>query len=206
MMKRTAPIALLIAAAAFLAPPIRGDAPAIPSANFSASRYEALWTNSPFAVATSEDTGESSPDYLMVGIANIDGVSYASVIERQTQEHFLISTDKANRGMTLSTINHNQDGSETYANVTKDGQTLTLKLEQPAPAAPGSVPDGSTINMPGIVTPVLRAPGTGGGAFGGPGSFRPFSRIHRPTIHLPPSPAAQTPPLTPPPPPPQAQH
>jgi hypothetical protein len=211
---------ILAASAALTPQSLRADDPAVPGASFPASRYEALWTKSPFAVATSEASGgESSPDYFLVGIANIDGISYASVIERQHQDHFLISTDKPVRGLTLTSITRGHNISDTYAVVQKNGQSITLKLEQPPPAAatPGAPPNNTAaagpgamtpqINMPGIVTSQLPMPGTG---LPQPGSIRPpVSRFRRSPIHLPPppgqqeqpAPAAQpTPPPTTPPP------
>jgi len=111
----------------------------VPSAAFSPSRYEALWTKSPFSVATSEDAVQTSPDYMLVGIANVEGVFYASLIERDNQEHFLISSDKLTRGLTIKSITKSQDGQDVFASVVKDNQPLTLKLEQ-APAATGVQP------------------------------------------------------------------
>jgi hypothetical protein len=192
-----------------IAPLVRADglasaAPAVPAAGFPAARYETLWTKSPFAVATSETVGEESPDYFLVGIANLEGISYASVIERQNQEHFLISTDKANRGLTLKSINRSQDGAGTFAEVLKDGQTLTLKLEQPpagVPGVPGVGMNPGMIGMPGSMTPNIQMPGATS-SFPNNGSVRPFTRFHRPPIHLPPMPAPQQQ-AAPTPPPPQ---
>jgi hypothetical protein len=99
----------------------------IPTAPFPASRYEALWTKSPFAVATSEDTVQASPDYMLVGVGNQDGTFYASLIERDNQEHFLISSDKTTRGLIVKSINRSRDGQETYASVIKDGQPLSSR-------------------------------------------------------------------------------
>jgi hypothetical protein len=200
---------LLIALAAGLvltAPSIRADDPPVPTANFPASRYEALWTKSPFAVATAETATDTSPDYMLVGIANVDGISYASVIEtKQPQEHFLISSDKPNRGLTLTSITHSHDGQDTFAAVQKDGQSITLKLEQPpamvgAPGVPG-MPPVNQMPAPNIMIPQITMPGTNpGGAFPYPGSARPFPRIHRPAIHLPPPPTGvQVPPPSQPP-------
>ncbi len=197
---------LALTLALFLTPPpIRADDPAVPDAGFNASRYESLWTKSPFAVATAEAEGESSPDYFLVGIANIDGISYASVIERQNQEHFLISTDKANRGMTLTSINRNHDGTSTYAVVQKDGQLLTLKLElPPAGPPPGATPMVGNMNplvAPGPMVPQIQMPGSG--SMPGAPPVRPFARFHRTIIHPPPNPqqgapAAQAAPTPPP--------
>jgi hypothetical protein len=195
----------LIAGVILTATDARADGPTIPDATFAPSRYETLWTKSPFAVATAETVGDTSPDYYLVGIAVIDGVSYASVIERQNQEHFLISTDKPSRGLTLTSINRSRDGTNTYAVVQKDGQSMTLKLEQ-APAAVASVPGAPPMNpmgMPGTMTPQIQMPGTQG--FPNQASNRPFIRFHRPAIHLPPQPGQQmqNSPVPPPPTPPQ---
>ena len=175
--------------------PVWADAPALPGIGFVPSRYEVLWTKSPFAVATSETVGEESPDYFLVGIANIEGINYASVIERQSQEHFLISTDQTTRGLKLTSITRGHDGSDTYAVVQKGGQSITLKLEQPpaAPATPGAPPLTNTAVMPGVLTPQIPMPGAG---LPSAGSVRPLSaRFHRPPIHLPPPPTQQQQPV-----------
>ena len=170
------------------------SAAGIPTSSFPADRYAALWTKSPFAVATSETVGDESPDYFLVGVANIDGISYASVVEsKPPQDHFLISTDQAENGMTLKSINRNRDGSETYAVVVKDGQLLTLKLQQaPAEVAANESPGAPMMNnMPGAMMPQIPMPG---GANSVP-SIRPFTRFHRPPIHLPNMPGSQPPPM-----------
>jgi len=178
----------LAAGLALAARPVRADDPAVPGAGFSASRYQVLWTKSPFAVATAEANEDTSPDYLLYGIANVDGITYASVVDAHSQEHFLISTDKAIRGLTLSTITRSSDGSETYANVLKDGQTITLKLQQASVTA--AVPGAPTnMTMPGVMTPQITMPGAN---FPGSGATRPFiPRFRRPLIHLPPPPNQQ---------------
>lgn len=161
------------------AQPVRAGGPVVPGGGFPASRYEALWTKSPFAVATSEMNTETSPDYSVVGIANISGVSYASVIDAHNQEHFLISSDKATRGLTLSSISVGHDGSDTHVIVQKDGQLLTLKLEQP-PASAAPVPGAPPVIMaPGSEIPPPNGP---------PAAVRPFPRTRRPFVNLPPPP------------------
>jgi len=170
--------------------PAGADDSSVPGEGFSAARYEALWTKSPFAVATA-DAVQESPDYSLVGIAEFDGVSYASLIERQSQEHFLISSDKPTRGLILTTITRSHDGSDTYAVVQKDGQPITLKLEQaPAMAAVPGAPQTTTVPTPGIVTPQIPMPGAGIPVFS-TGSTRPLIRFHRVPIHLPPMPGQQ---------------
>ncbi len=161
----------------------------LPSANYAPGRYEALWVKSPFAVATSETVGEESPDYFLVGVANQDGVFFASVIERQNQEHFLLTSDRPVRGLTLKSINRSRDGVNTYAEVIKDGQPLTLKMEVPPAGAaggptafnmaPGAIP------VPNTMAPQIPMP-AGVNGFPNNGSARPFTRFHRPPIRLPP--------------------
>jgi hypothetical protein len=196
-------IVLLIAQAAHAdapATPATPDAPAassapVPTASFPASRYQALWSKSPFAVATSETVGEESPDYLLFGLAKIDGISYASVVEaKPPQEHFLISTDKPTRGMTLKSINHGHDATDTYVVVEKDGQSLTLKLQQASAAnEPAGAPQIG--GMPGNFAPQIPMPGSS--SYPNAPSVRPFPRFHRPPIHLPNSPGYPAPPPQP---------
>jgi hypothetical protein len=180
-----------------------GAEPVVPTADFDPSRYEALWTKSPFSVATPEagDVG-ASPDYILVGLARVDGISYGSVIDRQSGEHFLISSDSATRGLRLSSISKSSDGTQTFASVLKDGQTLTLQLQQAPAAGPapnGPVTPGAPMIMngapgapgaPGTIVPNIAMPGSNPSYPGG--GPRPFPRIHRPLIHLPPPPPEES--------------
>jgi hypothetical protein len=185
-MKRESPFparfqAVGVFAAALFLNQVEADAPALPGHGFDSSHYEALWTKSPFAVATS-DAAPESPDYDLVGVAQFDGVSYASLVDKHNQQHFLVSGDKPDHGVTLVSITRGHDSGDTTAVVEKDGQTLTLTLTvPPAPAgAPnnpplmGSVPN---IPMPGTVYPnpsEYHMPGV------------PPVRFHRATINIPP--------------------
>ena len=193
---------ILAIAAGFLigATTLRADGPALPGAGFPASHYEVLWTKSPFSVAT-PDAVEESTDYSLVGVTQLDGVSYASLIEKQSQKDLLISSDKTIDGLKLMTITRSRTGSDTYATILKDGAPLTLKLESvPAAGAvaglPGQqpsvvIPPGQNIPMPGNSNPP--------GNFV-PGSLRQSIRMHRPPIHLPPMPGqGQQPQMAPPP-------
>ena len=187
------------------------DTPVLPPEPPDASKYEALWTKSPFAVAT-PDAVADSPEYALVGITQFDGIAYASIVEKQNSDHFLISSDKEIKGMTLKSITHSTAGSDTYANVLKDGQLLTLKLESmplapppgapPVPGAPGAPnitvpPMTQNITMPGSTPQNIAMPGSNpGDANLSPGASR-FMRIHRPVIHLPPNPNQGQPPPAP---------
>ncbi|HUB65983.1 MAG TPA: hypothetical protein VL981_00700 [Candidatus Methylacidiphilales bacterium] len=146
---------LIAFALAFLSGTVgKADTPALPGNGFDASRYKALWTKSPFAVAT-DDSAQTSPDYSLVGIAEIDGISYASLIDKQNQEHFLLCSDQPDRGLTLVSIKHGQDLSDTMAVIQKkNGESITLKLETVASASPSPAPNVLPMPMPGTVNPM----------------------------------------------------
>jgi hypothetical protein len=143
-------------------------------------------------VATPEEAVDSSPDYLLVGFANVEGVSYASLIDVHNQDHFLISTDKPVKGLTLTSITVGHNGADTYAKAQKDGQLITLKLEQaPAMAAAASPNQPGALPMPGLMTPQITMPGAENSYNR---SARPFiPRVRRPPISVPPMPAPTQP-------------
>jgi hypothetical protein len=195
---------IFVAVATVLPRLAHADTPIVPGDGFTSARYEDLWKKSPFAVATPE-AAPDSPDYALVGIAQSEGLNYASVIDRKNQEHYLLSSDKPNNGLTLTSLTPGQNGSDTIAVVTKDGQAMTLKLEQVASPAPG-MPMTSTIPQPGMNPPPIQPPmpnATAGISIPMPGSnqeqFRPnLPRFRRPLIHLPPPPGGGgNPPLVP---------
>jgi len=149
---------------------IRADETVVPGSGFAASRYEALWTKSPFAVASPETT-MTSPDYSLVGLAQFDGISYASLIEKQNQEHFLLSSDKPARGLTLVSVSHGHDAASTCAVIQKGGTSITLKLEEASMPLASAMPMGA----PGMPNPMamIPQPGNPGGQIPAPGAFRP---------------------------------
>jgi hypothetical protein len=179
---------LLLALAASGMPalnPAIADETALPGEGFTAAHYETLWTKSPFSVATPE-ASDDSPDYTLVGITQLEGVAYASVVDAHTGDHFLISSDQASRGLKLISITHSTNGTDTFAQVQKDGQPLTLKLQPAAatPAMPNGIPGGQPPVVQNIPMPTGNNPGPG---FNPPLPPRSV-RIHRPVIHLPPTP------------------
>lgn len=169
------------------------DDPVLPPNPPPPSQYESLWTKSPFAVATPEAVADS-PDYSLVGVTQLDGVAYASIVQKQNSDHFLISSETENKGMVLKSITRSKEGDDTFATVQKDGQILTLRLEK-APAGPVAAGPGVPGNAPPMVQN-LQMPGAGlsPAVPGGPTNMAGsnpnsrFFRIHRPTIHLPPMP------------------
>ncbi len=148
----------------------------LPGDGFDAARYEALWKKSPFAVATPE-AGPSSPDYALVGVAQFDHVSYASLVDRHTQEHFVVSTEEPSHGVVLLSIIRDADQTPSSAALRIKGESQILPLEAASkgphlPGLPG--PGGNPAATPGLTG--LTAP--------------PTVRFHRPILHIPPPPPA----------------
>jgi len=168
------------------------DTSALPGPGFSGDRYATLWTKSPFAIATPE-AAAATQDYQLVGLAQFDGVSYASLVDKQSNEHFVLASDKPVRNLTLVSIAHGPSGAS--AIIQRNGETLTLQQEV-APPTPGGQP-GPPGAMP-MPTPQPFMPGAPLSNVGGvvPQAYLrpPPVRFHRPGIHFPPQP---------PPPPPQ---
>lgn len=107
-----------------------------------------------------------SSDYSLVGIAQFNGISYASLIAKQNQEYFLLTTDKPARGLTLVSISQEYNASDVMAVVRKDGRLVTLKWEQPPLLASATIVPFADVH-PGMYS---FHPGgdTGGGRQGGP--------------------------------------
>jgi hypothetical protein len=144
----------------------------LPGEGFPADRYESLWKKPPFAVATPEQ-GTASPEYALVGIAEFDHVSYASLVDRHTREHFVVSTQAPARGVVLLSILHAHPPDRNSAALEIDGLSVVLPLETPAAPAPVAVAGAST-PVPGpAVVPSM------------PSNQPPLVRLHRPIVHIP---------------------
>ena len=162
-----------------------GDTATLPGSGFGGDRYATLWTKSPFAIATPEAAAESQ-DYQLVGLAQFDGVSYASLVDKQTQEHFVLASDKPVRNLTLVSIAHTADGGS--AVLQRNGEMLTLKQEGEPAAAPGQPPPNAPPGVPMPTFPQMN-PSVGGM----PRNYfmHPRVGIHRPPITLPSRPPPQ---------------
>jgi len=137
---------LLLGLAPFSLGSAWADVAALPGNGFPVAHYETLWAKSPFAIAT-PDAAPESTDYALVGIAEFDGIPYASLIDKKSQEHFLVSGDKPARGLTLTSVTPGKNGSDTFATIQQNGQPLILKLETVA-ASPA-------LNNPASFVPTL---------------------------------------------------
>jgi len=171
------------------------DEATLPGSGWKAVRYETLWTKSPFSVATPE-VAQGSVEYSLWGIGKIEGISFASLTEKQSNEHFLLTSDKPVRGLTLVSIKRGNDASTTQAVIQKDGQSIVLKLEQgqaTAPMAGGPQPNMQQppppiVQMPGLASGGLPPPPQADGV--PPGAAQaapapPFAIRRPPVIHLP---------------------
>ena len=154
---------------------------------YAPPRYEDLWTKSPFAVETPDTQVTDTAEYSLVGVAQLGDVTYVSLVQKQSQAHLLVSSDKPLGDLTLNSVANKSDG--IYANLTQNGQPLTLKLVETTPQA-GAPP---APGMPAMFNPNAGGPGmapAGGQNIPMPGTFnpsqaRPLIRIRRPIIHVP---------------------
>jgi len=194
-MKRCSIWAILLAVFTLSAPWAWADEATLPGQGFVASRYEVLWTKSPFSVASSTEP-VASPDYSLSGLSKFDGISYANLIDKQKNEHFVLTSEKPVRGLTLVSIARAQDPANSSVVIQRNGENITLKLDtQPAP---GSAPV-PVVTMPGPPLPALPNagvpnPGNPSGnptAAGGPSDMPPPPLFHRHAVRVPPQPQPQ---------------
>jgi hypothetical protein len=162
--------------------PVAAADSALPGDGFNGDRYTVLWTKSPFAIATPE-AGAVSSDFQLVGVAQFEGVSYASLFDKQKQEHFVLTSEKPVRNLTLISLRHDSGGAS--AIIDRQGERLVLHEDNAAPAP--------TV-APAATVPIIAVPpGFPGGIQNFPvGGImpRPQVRIHRPLIVVPPPPQA----------------
>jgi len=85
------------------------------------------------------------------------------VLNKQTQEHFTVTTDKPAKGLKLISITLGHDPSGNAANFEKDGQPITLKVDAaPAGGAPNvanNVPPPAPSPAPFVPPNVVPMPG-----------------------------------------------
>jgi len=158
-----------------------GDDASAAHDGFPPTRYEQLWSKSPFAVETPDETATDSADYALVGVAQLGDVTYASLVDKHTNDHLLISSDKPLGGLSITSLSKRPDG--IYVSLTRNGEPMTLKLEN-APASAGTGAAGGFSGNP-TTMPNTMAPFTMPGSMN-PQIVPPRIRIRRPLIHLPP--------------------
>jgi hypothetical protein len=72
----------------------------------------------------------SASRYTLVGIARFEGISYASLLDQQTGDHFLLSTDKKSEfDVALASVRTDDDPSGPGAIILKDNVSVLIKLE-----------------------------------------------------------------------------
>jgi hypothetical protein len=161
----------------------------LPGSGFDSSRYASLWTKSPFAIAT-PDAPAASEDYELVGMAQFDGISYVTLIDKQNQDHLILGSDKPlkdsrhNLKLQLVSIAHGAGGAS--AVLLRNGESITLREEQAsapsgAPASPQPIEIGRQQDMVPSANPSV-------GGFVPASSLPPAVRFHRRLIRIPPPP------------------
>jgi hypothetical protein len=159
----------------------------LPGPAFAGDRYAGLWNQSPFAIAT-PDAPASSEDYELVGTAQFGGISYVSLIDKQDQYHFVLTSDKPftdpehKLNLKLVSITHGHDGSS--AVVLRNGEPLTLRQDAAVQAPSLSSSNGVTLSQQGMIP----SPNPAVGGFVPANTLPPAVRFHRRLIHIPPPP------------------
>ena len=156
--------------------PVRADdAPAVPGPGFPGDRYASLWTASPFSIPTPEASAALA-DYQLVGLVQFGGIAYASLVDRRTQEHFVLTSDKPARNLTLVSVAHGPASTSVVIN--RNGELINLKQEEmSAVVSVGTAPAAApTANTPSGVLPAETPPA------------RPLVRFHHRTLIIPPPP------------------
>jgi len=130
---------------------IQADETIVPSKARELSHFVALWNKSPFAAATNETPIEST-DYILGGIAQFDGIDYASLVDKKSNEHFLLVSDQTIRGLRLLSVSRGQNGSGALAIVQKGEESLTLRTEK-TPLIPAVAAQTENKNQLGFFSP-----------------------------------------------------
>jgi hypothetical protein len=182
---------LLLGTLGFANPPAATNDPVLPGNGFEAAHYETLWTKSPFAVATADAAATESADYSLVGVVQLGGISYANLIDKGSQEHFLLASDKPVRGLTLVSVTRGHDPSDTMVVVQRGGESISLKLEDGPPVGAMVVNNMPPPNpYPAPVPNAYQNP-QGPGGWNQPGLRMPHRRF--PRMIIPPRPPPQQP-------------
>jgi len=96
----------------------------------------------------------------LVGIAEVDGVTYASLYDARNGEHFLTSSKGADERFELVGVIENES-----ATIRQNGQTYLLRLSWPAEAVPveaeATAPVAQNIPLPGSVEATAPKPPEG---------------------------------------------
>lgn len=135
-----------------------GEMPAVPPSGCDADHFRSLWTASPFVLATPESTAVSA-EFSLVGVACFEGVSYASLVDTGTQEHFTLSSDKPVHGLTLLSVAKGKTGAT--VNIQRaSGELMILKEAGSSRPAGGSAISTSdpTGSEPAPAEPLSRKP------------------------------------------------
>lgn len=122
------------------------------------SLFAATFTSHSLAANTWAITQEKNlSDYSLVGVAYLDGISYASLVDRQSNEHFVLTTGKPDQGFTLTSLTKDFDAVIEYK-----GQSVILKLGEGKATVASTALSQSIFPQTNFVVPTHLAPPSGG--------------------------------------------
>ena len=118
---------------------------------YEAGRYETLWTKSPFTLSSAAegDAGGIGQDMTLAGIAKIGNTEMITIVDKKTQRRLTISPTSQPDGISLVSIQMDNDLKKATATIRKGGETATIKYDMdylaasaPPPAAVSPAPVG----------------------------------------------------------------
>jgi hypothetical protein len=138
-----------------LNPVVEGLGQAIPQA-YTADRYSGVWGKNPFMTKVTTPAGPTvNPfeDWVLSGLTvRASGETSCFVRNKQTQESQKVTAKpnpKAPEGFILVQANPNKDRKLASVEVTKNGQTGTLKFEEMAAGGPAMAAGAQRVPLPG---------------------------------------------------------
>jgi|GEM_PF-4933887 len=129
---------------AILALPIvsRAADPVIPQPP-QLDHYQSIWQNSPFGKPSAKDASET---YTLVSFFKIGNVSYATLIEKQSNKKLFISSNPASSSdISLVSTSPNVDPLASSVTILKDGEQMIVKFD---PTTVKAAPTAVTVNQP----------------------------------------------------------
>ena len=140
---------LLLAVLAFGGRLDAAESSPVPDA-YPVDRYEPIWKRSPFTLSSAvDDSGAASQQLALTGLLRINNEAYASVLDKQTKQRFLVSKEPDPQGLSLVSFQNPDDPSTLVVTLQRGSETFSLRYDldylkqvSPAPAASAASPAG----------------------------------------------------------------
>lgn len=103
------------------------------------SRYESIWTRSPFVAVTdlSGQADDLAGRFVLTGFARMGDKDVIFLFDRTSLERFSLTPGQARQGLSLQSLTHEGDLKSVRASVVSGGKTLVLAYD------PQQQPDGA---------------------------------------------------------------